>query len=305
MSHPRITVLMTVFNGGDYLRLSVESVLKQSYKDFEFLIIEDKGNDGSLSYLKSLTDPRVRIHENSENLGQTKSLNIGLKLAQGYYVARMDADDIASSRWLEYLFNFIQKNATCAIVSPKAAAINSNGKFSRILNSPETKEDITLKSFFASPINHVGCLMRRDIVYKDMGGYDERFKVVADYDLWSRLLRNGYELKHFPKQLVSVRFHKFSSTALEMGKKVIPETTQVMKENIYFWRNLKLDEESIVLLWHLVCIPETLTKDNYKKGLKLLNQIYDPSHFLIKQKRIVFAKRILGSLRNIKRHLTK
>lgn len=301
----KISVLMTVYNGGTYLKTAVESVLTQSFKDFEFLIIEDKGTDGSLSFLKSLKDPRMRMHENSFNLGQTKSLNIGLELARGQYVARMDADDLASSRWLEYLFNFMQKNSDCTIVSPKAAAINSNGRFSRILNSPKTKEDIILKSFFASPINHVGCLMKRDIVYKVMGGYDERFKVVADYDLWSRLLRNGYQLTHFPQHLVSVRFHKFSSTALEMGKKVIPEMTQIMKENIHFWKNLEFDEESIVLLWHLIYTPEILTTENYRKGLELLNQIYGPCHFLIKQKRIVFAKRILGSLRNLKRYTTK
>lgn len=297
MSAPLITVLMTVYNGGTYLPAAIDSVLRQTYRDFEFLIIEDKGTDGSLGFLRSLRDPRVRVHANAGNMGQTRSLNIGLELARGQYVARMDADDLASPRWLENLRAALEKDPSCVLVSPLAAAIGPRGGFSRVLNTPRTQEDIILKSLFASPINHVGTLMRRKVILDDMGGYDASFKVAADYDLWSRLLRQGRRLEVYPKSLVSVRFHGNSATALEMDTRVVPEMTKVMRENIGHWKKIDLDENASVLLWRLMYAPEILSTEQYREGLSLLNRIYGPCHFLRKQKRIVFAKRVLGRLK--------
>jgi len=299
MSNPLITVLMTVYNGGDYLPLTVKSVLSQTCKDFEFLIIEDKGTDGSLKLLQSLKDPRVRLVANPQNIGQTKSLNLGLELARGEYIARMDADDLALPDWLESLLGVIVKDTHQAVVSPRARAIDSSGKFSRILNSPRTAEDILLKSLFASPINHVGSLMRRSTIL-EFKGYDESFKIAADYDLWSRLLRGGYQLEAYPKALVSVRFHEHSATMLEIGNKVIPEMTRIMRANISHWKKLDLDENSCILLWRLMFTPEALSQTQYQDGLNLLERIYGQCRFLRQQKRIIFVKRILGKLKKIK-----
>ena len=90
-----VSVLMTVYNGGKYLRQALGSVLGQSYRDFEFLIVDDGSTDGSRAVLESCRDPRVRIMCNPSNMGQTRSLNIGLRAAKGTFVARMDADDVA------------------------------------------------------------------------------------------------------------------------------------------------------------------------------------------------------------------
>jgi len=301
MNIPSITVLMTVYNGGEYLPLAVNSVLSQTYKDFEFLIIEDKGTDGSLKFLQSLYDPRVRLHANPQNIGQTKSLNLGLGMARGGYIARMDADDVASSsHWLENLLKVMAADAHHAVVSPRAAAIDSSGKFSRVLNSPRTAEDILLKSFFASPINHVGSLMRRTTI-QGLKGYDESFKVAADYDLWSRLLRDGHHLVNYPEVLVSVRYHDCSATRLEIGNKVIPEMTRIMRANISHWKKLDLDDNTCTLLWRLMYTPEVLSQQQYREGMDLLEHIYGPCRFLKRQKRIVLAKRILGKLWPIKK----
>lgn len=296
MKAPGITVLMTVYNGGHYLPLAIGSVLKQTHKDFELLIVEDKSSDGSMQYLRSLNDPRVRVHANEHNLGQTKSLNVGLRLAQSEFVARMDADDLAGPQWLEHLIKAAQKDHGITVISPRAAAIDEKGNFSRVLNSPRTREDIVLKSFFASPINHVGCLMRRKAI-EEMGGYDESFKVAADYDLWSRLLRAGHQLEPYPEVLVSVRFHRHSATALEMGNKVIPEMTRIMRDNVAHWKKVQLDQERSSVLWRLMYTPEALSLQQYREGTGLLQQIYGTCRFLRRQKRIVLAKRILGKLR--------
>ncbi len=300
MNVPKITVLMTVYNGGPYLPKAIDSVLRQTYRDFELLIIDDCSTDGSVDYIKKFLDERIVLLRNVTNLGQTKSLNLGLELARGEYIARMDADDVASPQWLENLLGVMAKNAQLTVVSPRAAAINSSGNFLKVLNSPRTGEDILLKSFFASPINHVGSLMRRAAI-RGLKGYDESFKIAADYDLWSRLLRDGHHLENYPKVLVSVRFHECSSTTLEMGNKVVPEMIRIMRANISHWKKLDLDENSCTLLWRLIYTPDGLSGQQYREGLDLLENIYGTCRFLKHQKRIVFVKRILGKLWQIGR----
>ena len=187
-----VTVLMTVYNGGQYLRSSIESVLNQSFQDFELLIINDCSLDNSLEIIHSYPDPRVVIYSNEKNFGQTRSLNLGLKLARGKYVARMDADDLVFPRWLTELSSFLEQNPETAVVSAKAVVLSSGAKIVRILNTPMCWEEIILKSLTFSPINHVGSLMRKQVVLGEMGGYDESYHVPADFHLWSRLIRQGH-----------------------------------------------------------------------------------------------------------------
>lgn len=112
-SAPMVTVLMAVYNGGDSLRPTIESILGQTYKDFEFLIINDGGTDSSLDVIRSYDDERIILCNNKTNLGQTKSLNIGLRLARGKYVARIDADDFSFPTRLEKQLSIVDpKNWT-------------------------------------------------------------------------------------------------------------------------------------------------------------------------------------------------
>src|SRR3989338_6640509 len=163
MPDPLVTVLLPVYNGGKYLEYSVESIVEQTYKDFEFLIINDCSTDDSLERVKAFNYRRILISSNVKNLGQTKSLNIGLRLAKGKYIARMDTDDIAFPHWLEHQLGFIKRNPGYAVFSTKVAAIDSRNRITRILNSPSS-QNIILKSLVASPINHVGSLFCKDVI---------------------------------------------------------------------------------------------------------------------------------------------
>src|SRR3990170_4187453 len=117
---PLVTVLMAVYNGGRYLKSSIESVLNQTFRDFEFLIINDCSTDDSVKMIESFNDERIIIHHNENNIGQTKSLNVGLKLARGKYIARMDADDMAFPTWVEELVNYFEKNPKYAVIGAAA-----------------------------------------------------------------------------------------------------------------------------------------------------------------------------------------
>lgn len=272
MPDPLVTVLLPVYNGGEYLKYSVKSILEQTYKDFEFLIVNDCSTDDSLGRIKAFNDRRIVVSSNAQNLGQTRSLNIGLRLAKGKYIARMDTDDIAFPHWLERQLGFIERNPEYTVVSTKVAAIDSRNRITRILNSPSS-QNIILKSLVASPINHVGSLFRKDIIL-DQGGYDENFKIAADYDLWSRLLRKKYRLASTDKVLVAVRFHEQSISIIEKGKADRLEMSRIMRGNIDCFTRTDISEKDVQLIWGLIYDGARLSKEEFVRADTLLQHVY-------------------------------
>lgn len=309
MSFPKITVLMALYNGGHYLKMSIQSVLLQTYHDFEFLIINDCSTDDSLAVIESFKDDRIIVCTNEKNIGQTASLNKGLRLAQGKYIARMDADDIAYSQWLKVQLDFLEKNNECAVVSTKAIAINKDGQKLRILNTPINSEEILLKSIFFSPINHVGCLMKKDIILEE-GGYDGGYKIAADYDLWSRLLRKGYRLACTSSIGVEIRLHEASISMVEHEKSGITEISRIIEENIKGLSGFLVEGKQASDMFHLGYSVDCLSFDDFVKALRLLKEIYVNVQvkYNLEQKKIyqifknnekfLCIKRIFGSIKN-------
>ena len=125
---PQITVLMPVYNGEKYLRQAVDSILNQTFKDFEFLIINDGSTDKTLAILQEYKNKRVKIINNKKNIGLTKSLNKGLKLAKGKYIARMDADDISLSNRLRKQIDFLDKHNKIGVLGTQMKIINNSNK---------------------------------------------------------------------------------------------------------------------------------------------------------------------------------
>lgn len=302
MSEPLVTVLMTVYNGGGYLRPAVESVLTQTYKDFELLIVEDASSDDSLKIIKSYQDPRIRIYSNPRNLGQTKSLNVGLTFAAGKYIARMDADDLAFPTWLAELSAFYERNPEAAVVSAKAAVINGSHQIVRILNTPTQWPQMILKSLTFSPINHVGSLMRKDVVLK-MGGYNEQYHVPADFHLWSRLIQQGYRLCLVPKVLVAIRFHE-ENQSKERNQE---EMVRIICDNVQHLTSYPIEEREAALLYRLIYDISSLDYQDFKEALAILESVYrqiKPSlgveafveKTLAEQKKIAAMKKIFVSI---------
>jgi glycosyltransferase involved in cell wall biosynthesis len=127
ISDPQVTVLLCVWNGEPHLKAAVDSILAQTFHDFEFLIIDDASTDGTPKFLASLTDPRVRVVRNETNLGLTRSLNRGLKLARGELIARQDADDWSTPDRLELQLPFLRANPPVVAVGAQAQLIDGNG----------------------------------------------------------------------------------------------------------------------------------------------------------------------------------
>jgi glycosyltransferase involved in cell wall biosynthesis len=182
---------MSVFNDSEFLPAAVESVLKQTFADFEFLVVDDGSTDGSSQYLNSLRDPRVRLVRQETNQGLTRSLQRGLGLAEGRYVARIDADDVAFADRLERQVAFLEHRPEVVLLGGGWAQVNEAGDVVRVLRQPERDLEIRWSSLLVNPFVHSTVMVRHDVLREHGLNYDEVFQTAQDYDLWSRLLRLG------------------------------------------------------------------------------------------------------------------
>ena len=165
----KISVIMPVFNTQvSFLKEAVDSILTQSFKEFEFIIIDDGSTDRCREYLESLSDPRIVIIHNDKNLGVTKSLNIGLRVARGKYIARMDSDDISLPFRFEKQFTFMENNPEIIVCGSKIGVV---GKSRNLTTSKKVHftdmEEYRIKMLFVNPgPSHPTAFFRHDKMIK-------------------------------------------------------------------------------------------------------------------------------------------
>lgn len=202
-SMPAISVLMPVYNAAPFLREAVDSILSQNMKDFEFIIIDDGSTDGSPDIIRGYADPRIRFVSNEANIGLAKSLNKGVQLCQGRYIARMDADDVADIRRLHVQFEFMESNPLCVVCGTAVIVAGEGGAPWRL---GKTDSEIRAWMLFDSPIVHPSAFIRRCVLTENGICYDENFRNSQDYDLWYRLSRYGC-LANIDVPLLQYRIH--------------------------------------------------------------------------------------------------
>lgn len=178
---------MPVYNGERYLREAMESILEQAFTDFEFLIINDGSTDNSVAIIQSYINPRIRLVHNDGNLGLAVSLNKGLELAQGEYIARMDADDVSRPERLKRQVSFMDAN-------PRVGVCGSWVKFFPKANNyvwklPERSEEIRCWQFHTVGVAHPSVMMRRRLFAEHKLLYDPQYRYAQDYELWGRAIR--------------------------------------------------------------------------------------------------------------------
>lgn len=273
VTNPQVTVLMAVYNGGKYLKSSVQSVLNQTFRDFEFLIVNDCSTDDSVEIIESFNDKRVIIYHNEKNIGQTKSLNVGLRLAKGKYIARMDADDMAFPMWLEKLVNFILNHAEYEVVGPGAVVIDAENRIKNTIISPEKNDTIILSIFCDTPVNHVGSIMNKEAII-NLGGYNELFLIKQDYELWSSLIRKNRKITSIPDLLVAVRVHETSLTTVESDRG-LTEYAQTVYENIKCLTNLNISYNEALKLAKFRLKPYNLHADEFYQAIETFVKIYE------------------------------
>lgn len=212
MTARRITVLMSVFNGEAYLDAAIGSILGQSYRDFDFLIVDDGSTDGSAAILarQAAADPRITVIR-KENAGLAAALNAGLAAIDSEYVARMDADDVSLPTRLAQQLAFLDSHPEIAVVGSRVAAIEDGGGIRRVREVASEPEAVARALPLRNAIVHPSTMMRTAVL-RAAGGYREEFRYSQDYDLWLRLVATE-QLANMPDVLLHYRTHARRASA--------------------------------------------------------------------------------------------
>lgn len=225
---PAISVVMAVFNGGIYLSQAIESILQQSWRDFEFIIINDGSTDQTAAIIDEYAreDSRIKIISR-ENRGLVASLNEGVAEAKSDLIARMDADDISHpNRFLEQI-NYLREHPLVVCVGSYYEVIDEDGDLLTTLNAPTKNESIQQALIKGhTVICHPTAIYRKD-AFEKAGGYDNKFFLVEDLDLWLKLGELG-ELANIPIPLVKYRTN-INSVSTQAGIEQMNRAAEVIK----------------------------------------------------------------------------
>jgi len=199
---PRVTVLMPVYNGAPFLADAIQSILQQTFIDLEFLIINDGSTDDSVAIIQKFHDPRIRLIHNGTNQGLVASLNLGMGLAQGEYIARMDADDVSRPERLARQVCFMDENPKVGVCGSWVQFFPKRNNY--VWKLPEKSEEIRCWQFHTVGVAHPSVIMRRKLFVEHGLLYDPEYRHIEDYELWSRAL-NYMEFANIQTVLLDYR----------------------------------------------------------------------------------------------------
>lgn len=213
---PKISVIMPAYNAEKYIGEAMDSILAQTFEDFEFIILNDCSRDRTEEIILSYTDPRIVYLKNEENMGVAATLNKGLEVAKGEYIARMDADDISLPERFEKQVAFLEDNPRVAVLSSLVLVFDEKGN-TRQSGYCVSSEQMKIDLIFASALSHPSVMMRREVIVA-LGGYDRRFEGLEDYELWCRVSAE-HQLAVYPQVLLRYRIHSAQVTQQSSPRK--------------------------------------------------------------------------------------
>ncbi|MDD3793698.1 MAG: glycosyltransferase [Candidatus Gracilibacteria bacterium] len=223
----KISVIMPVYNTKAYLVEALESVLNQSFKDFEFIIVDDFSNDGSFELLQEYEkkDDRIKLFRNDKNSKLVYTLNRAILLSKGKYIVRMDSDDIIDLSRIEKQYNYMLENSEIDILSSNLYFIDKYGKQ---IGKREYNSNVDETILNESPICHACSIIKKE-AFEKCGGYDERFNLAEDYDLWLRFYSKGFQFAIYNDYLYYYRIFDDSGKVKKLKQQL--KMTIDVKEN--------------------------------------------------------------------------
>lgn len=216
----KISILMTVFNCSNYLKDSIESILNQTYSNYELVIINDHSTDNSLEIIKSFNDSRLKLFNLESRYGRTKALNFGLSKCSSNFIAIQDADDLSFSKRLEILISKILENKSIGLVFSNFEIINKDGKVIRQANPDYllNKKKFFSKLKYKNMIAHSSIIFRNKIINQKFK-YNEEYIYAQDYNMILHYLKNS-KINFVNKNLVKIRHHSENMTNSNKLKKI-------------------------------------------------------------------------------------
>lgn len=206
---PKISVIMPAYNAEKYIAEAIDSILGQTFGDFEFIILNDCSKDRTEEIILSYSDSRIVYLKNEKNMGVAATLNRGLSVARGEYIARMDADDISLPERFEKQVAYMEANPETMVLGCALERFGQDIKTQVRSFSTDSKQ-MRIDLLFACGLAHPSVMMRRAVIM-ELGGYDMSFEGMEDYELWCRVL-NKHEITTLPDVLLRYRVHSAQVT---------------------------------------------------------------------------------------------
>ena len=213
MKTPLVSVLMPVYNCELYIESAVNSILSQTYSNFEFFIIDDASTDNTINILNNFKDPRIRLIKKTKNSGYTKNLNDALSLVKGKYIARMDGDDISLPERFEKQIAVLENNKNVIVCGTNFKLLGTE----TIIKNPEKDEEIKLHLVKESCIGHPTVIIRAKVMQQNHINYNSSMEPAEDYDLWVRLVKYG-DFFNIQEPLFLYRIHENQVSSLRKEK---------------------------------------------------------------------------------------
>ena len=201
---PKISVIMPAYNAEKYIAEAIDSILAQTFGDFEFIILNDCSGDRTEEIILSYKDPRIVYLKNEKNLGVAETLNKGLAIAGGEYIARMDADDISLPERFARQVAYLDSHSAVAVLGTNLQCFNEDGVIRTGWSVSEPRQ-MKVDMLFSCGLAHPSVMMRTSVI-RDLGGYDPEYNGMEDYELWCRVLESC-EITTLPDILLRYRIH--------------------------------------------------------------------------------------------------
>jgi len=227
---PRVSVLMPVYNGERFLHEAINSILGQTFADYEFLIINDGSVDKSIDIIKSYSDKRIHLVNNESNLGLVASLNKGFGLARGEFIARMDADDVSRPERLAQQVCFMDDNPLVGVCGSWVQYLSKADR--SVWKLPKESEEIRCWQFHTVGVAHPSVMLRRRFFCEHALRYDPQYRHIEDYELWGRAIRY-MKFANIQKVLLDYRISSGQICALhsaEQHEAIVPLRLQRLRE---------------------------------------------------------------------------
>lgn len=264
MHNIQLSVIMPVYNTEKYVWEAIESILNQSFFEFEFIIIDDCSSDNSYKICKEYAekDTRIKLYRNKKNMWISFTRNKLIDFSNTDYIASQDSDDVSVNKRLELSYKFLEKNKNYGVVSWNNIIIDEKSKIIWYRKYSNNIKNIILKK---SPISQPSSMFRKDAFLK-VWWYDNKLNYWEDYDLWCKIYSKNYKIKNLDNNLVKLRIRK-GQTKTDKLKETIKNTIFIQKRaNIGYWIESNFSDKTYLFLEYiLLYLPSSVVMFLFKK----------------------------------------
>ncbi len=225
MINPTVSIIMPIYKTAAYLKEAVDSILNQTFTDFELIALNDGSPDNAEEVMDRYNDSRIVRHKGEHNVGLSNILNIGIEMARGKYIARMDSDDISLPKRLECQVSFLELHPEIDLVS---VGMQLFGERDEVWIRESNPEKVKINALFHSPVLHASSMWRKESFEKHHLRFSQEMVPAEDYDMWTRALICGLSLVNLPEVLYKYRIYSTQATG---QTEKISQKTKIVQEN--------------------------------------------------------------------------